>query len=67
VWIAVRKTLIPTALLILFVYLSLKNDLNVPSKSYKQNNFKKESKIFVAILKDNDENSRIRGPNLVVW
>jgi hypothetical protein len=32
----VRKTLIPTILLIFFDFLSLKNDVNVPSKSNKQ-------------------------------
>jgi hypothetical protein len=37
-----------------FDFLSLKNDVNVPSKSNKQNNF------FVGVLKVNDENSRIR-------
>jgi hypothetical protein len=35
----VRKTLIPTVFLIRFDFLSLKNDVNVPSKSKKQNNF----------------------------
>ncbi len=39
----VRKTLIPTALCLLFDFLSLKNDGNVPSKSYKQKNLKKIS------------------------
>jgi hypothetical protein len=34
----------------------LKNDVNVPLKSNKQNNLKKM--FFVCILKDNDENSR---------
>jgi hypothetical protein len=32
----VRKTLIPTGLWLLFEFLSLKNDVNVPSKSNKQ-------------------------------
>ena len=32
----VRKTLILTVLLLLFYFLSLKNDVNVPSKSNKQ-------------------------------
>jgi hypothetical protein len=38
----VRKTLIPTVLLLLFDFLSLKNDVNEASKSTgnKQNNFK---------------------------
>ncbi len=35
----VRKTLIPTVLLLLFDFLSLKNDVNVISKSYKLNFF----------------------------
>ncbi len=35
----VRKTLIPTALCLLFDFLSLKNYGNVPSKSNKQKNF----------------------------
>jgi hypothetical protein len=33
----VRRTLILTALILLFVYLSLKNYVNVPSKSYELN------------------------------
>jgi hypothetical protein len=42
----------------LFDFLSLKNDVNLPSKSNKQ---KKSVKIlvFAGILKVNDENSRI--------
>jgi hypothetical protein len=39
--IIVRKTMIPTVLLILLDFLSLKNDVNVPSISGKQKNFKK--------------------------
>jgi hypothetical protein len=35
----VRKTLILTVLLLLLDFLSLKNDVNVPSKSHKQKNF----------------------------
>jgi hypothetical protein len=35
----VRKTLIPTALRLLFDFLSLKTYVNVPSKSNKQKNF----------------------------
>jgi hypothetical protein len=35
----VRKTLIPTVLWLLFDFLSLKNDVNVPSKSNRQKNF----------------------------
>jgi hypothetical protein len=55
----VRKTLIPTDLLLLFDFLSLKNDVKVPSKSNKQKKpfFKL---VFFGILKVNDENSRIR-------
>ncbi len=34
-----KKTLIPTALWLLFDFLSLKNDVNVPSKSNEQNFF----------------------------
>ncbi len=37
-----------------FTFLSLKNDLNIPSKSNKQKIY------FVGILKVNDKNSRIR-------
>jgi hypothetical protein len=46
-----KKTLIPTALWLLFDFLSLKNDVNVPvpSKSNKQKNFIK--KFLVGILK----------------
>ncbi len=33
-----RKTLISTALCLLYDFLSLKKDVNVPSKSYKQKN-----------------------------
>jgi hypothetical protein len=40
-------------------FLSLKNDVNVPSKRNKQKNLGKK-KIFVDILKNTDENSRIR-------
>ncbi len=36
----VRKTLIPTVLWLLYDFLSLKNDVNVPSKSNKHKNFK---------------------------
>jgi hypothetical protein len=38
----VRKTLIPTVLWLLFDFLSFKNDVNVPSNSIKQKNFKKK-------------------------
>ncbi len=54
----VRKSLIPTVLLLLFYFLSLKNDLYVPSKSNKQENLIK--KFFVGLLKVNDENWRVR-------
>ncbi len=42
--------MIPTVLWILYYFLSLKNDVNVPSKSNKQKNF----------VDVTDENSRIR-------
>jgi hypothetical protein len=42
----------------LFNFLSLKYDVNVPSKGYKQQNIKK--KFFGGILKVIDENSRNR-------
>jgi hypothetical protein len=35
----VRKTLIPTVSRLLFYFLSLKNDVNVPSKSKKKTSF----------------------------
>jgi hypothetical protein len=43
----------------LYDFLSLKNDVNVPSKSIKQKNLGKKL-VFVGILKINDENSRSR-------
>ncbi len=55
----VRKTSIPTALWRFFSFLSLKNDVNVPSKSNTQKNLFLYL-FFVGILKFNDENSRIR-------
>ncbi len=55
----VRQTLIPTVLWFLFVFLSLKNNVNVPSKSNKQKNFFLNW-FFVGVLKVNDKNSRIR-------
>ncbi len=55
----IRKTLIPTVLLLLFYFVSLKNDVYVPSKSNKLENFNKK-KFFVGLLKVNDENWRIR-------
>jgi hypothetical protein len=48
----VRKTLIHTVLWLLFDILSLKKDVNVPSKSNKQKNFFKIN--FVGVLKVND-------------
>jgi hypothetical protein len=44
----------------LFDFLSLKNDVNVASKSNKQKNIVLKNKFFAGILKVNDENSRIR-------
>ncbi len=55
----VRKTLISTVFWLLFDFLSLKNDVNVPSKSHKQKNLFKNL-VFFCILNVNDENSRIR-------
>jgi hypothetical protein len=43
----------------LFDFLSLKNDVNVPSKNSKQKKCVKKL-VFAGILKVNDENSRIR-------
>jgi hypothetical protein len=54
----VRKTLIPTVLVLLLNFLSLKNDVKVPSKSTKKKTFFLIS--FFDVLKVNDENSRIR-------
>jgi hypothetical protein len=54
----VRKTLIPTVLWLLLAFLSLKNDVNVRSKSNKQKNLFLNL-FFVGALKVNDENSRI--------
>ncbi len=54
-----RKTLIPTFMLLLFDFLPLKNDVNVPSKRNQQKNFLLNL-IFVGLLKVNDENGRIR-------
>jgi hypothetical protein len=53
----VRKTLIPTILWLSLWIFSLKNDVNVHSKSNKQ---KKKKLVFAGILKVRDENSRIR-------
>jgi hypothetical protein len=54
----IRKTLIPTVLWLLLDFLSLKNDVNVPSKSNKQKNF--FNSFFAGVLKVNNEKSRIR-------
>jgi hypothetical protein len=56
----VRKTLIPTIFLTLFDFLSLKNDVNVDSKSNKQKKIVLKNYFFASILKVDDENSRIR-------
>jgi hypothetical protein len=57
----VRKSLIPTGtvLLLLFDFLSLKNDVNVPLKSNMQKHYF-SNLFFGSILKVSDENSRIR-------
>ncbi len=55
----VRKTLIPTVLWLLYDFLSLKNYINVSSKSNKQKNYFKIS-FLLASWKVNDENRRIR-------
>ncbi len=54
----VRKTFIPSFLWLFLDFLSLKNDVNIPSKSNKQNNFFL-NKFFVGALKFNDENSSL--------
>jgi hypothetical protein len=46
-------------------FLSLKNDVNIPSKSNKQKIFFKL--VFVGVLKVNDENSRIRIYTKILW
>ncbi len=51
-----RKTLIPNVLLLFMT--SLKNDVNVPSKSNKQKNLTIKNKFLVNILKVNYENRR---------
>ncbi len=45
----IRKTLIPTVLRLLLDFLSLKNDVNVPSKSNKQKNFLKQIRSMTKI------------------
>ncbi len=54
-----RKTLIPTALWLLFDFIYLKDDVSVPSKSNKQKNFFLNW-FFVGIFRVTDENGRIR-------
>jgi hypothetical protein len=56
----VRKTLIPYYFVTLFDFLSLKNDVNVASKSNKQKKLWRKIIFFADILKVNDENIRIR-------
>ncbi len=51
------KTLISTILRLLFDFLSMKTDINVPSISNKQKNFGK-SLIFFRILSATDEKSK---------
>ncbi len=55
----VRKALIPTVLWRPYDFLSLQIDVNVPTKSNKQKNFKKII-IFGGVLKVTDKDSRIR-------
>ncbi len=54
-----NKNLVSYCLVTLFDFLSLKNDVNIPSKSNKQKIFVKKL-VFCWNLKVNDENSRIR-------
>ncbi len=56
----VRKTLNPTVLWLLQDFLSLKNDVNVTSKS---NNKKTLTKFCVAILQDPNPDALVRGTN----
>jgi hypothetical protein len=60
-----KKNLDSYCFVILFDFLSLKNDVNLPSKSNK--NFFVKIKFFVGILKVNDENSRIRIHQSETW
>jgi hypothetical protein len=53
-----KKKFVSYSFLTFYDFLSMKNDVNVPSKSNKQKNLDK--KFFVGVLKTNDENSRIR-------
>jgi hypothetical protein len=52
--------LISTVLEILYDFLSLETDVNVRSKSNKQNNFAKNKIFFVGVLKATEEKRRIR-------
>jgi hypothetical protein len=54
-----KKNLDSYCFVTFFYFLSLKNDVNVPSKSNKQKNFEQNS-FFVDVLTVNDENRRIR-------
>ncbi len=45
---------------LLYDFLSLKNDVNVPTKSNKPKNLEKKLFFFVDVLKVIDENNRIR-------
>jgi hypothetical protein len=49
----VRKTVIPTVLLLLYFFISLKNNVNVPSKSNKQKSLEKIPMSYATPLKDN--------------
>ncbi len=51
---------VPTVLWLFFDFLSLKNNVNVPSKSKNQAEFFKIIYFFVGVLKVSDENNRIR-------
>ncbi len=52
--------MILTVLWLLYDFLSLKNDVNLPSKGNKQNKLRKKNIFFADVLKATDENSRIR-------
>ncbi len=56
----INKTLISTILWLLFDFLSMKTDVNVPSKSNKQKKLWKKKYFFVGILSATNENSRSR-------
>jgi hypothetical protein len=53
-----KKKFVSYSFLTFYDFLSVKNDVNVPSKSNKQKNLEKKI-VFVGVLKTNDENSRI--------